>query len=89
MGPPPCASDGAASGGTAAGRWPVLHRHVAPNDDFVWVLFGAAEVSFYAAIAVGNSFAVTWYYSFFLYLLTNLEFFLVIVIFTQYVGSYT
>lgn len=32
--------------------------------DFVWMLSGAAEVSFYTA--VGSSFVLTWFYSFFL-----------------------
>lgn len=34
--------------------------------DFVWMLSGAAEVSFYTDTAVGSSFVLTWFYSFFL-----------------------
>lgn len=60
-----------------------------PHGDFVWMLSGAAEVSFYTDTAVGSGFVLTWFHSFFLYLLINLEFFLVMVIFTQYVGCCT
>lgn len=58
-GPPPCAADGGGCGrdgcGEAAG--PASPSYSKRYGDFVWVLFGAAEVSFYTDIAVGNSFA--------------------------------